>query len=152
MGGILLFTTSQLSAQEKKAQQSINYADELIDITQIPTDSISHDDENILCYLIVESMPEFPGGYDALMKYLADHIKYPPEIDHLNISGKVVVQFVIEKDGSTAEPTIIRSLHPALDSAVIDVILNMPQWKPSYQKGIPVRCKYTIPVHFRLPD
>lgn len=100
---------------------------------------------------VVEEMPEFPeGGMPAFMQYLAKNIKYPKAAHVAGTQGRVVVQFVVEKDGSIVEPSVMRSVDPLLDAEAIRVISAMPKWKPGTQKGQPVRVKFNVPVAFRL--
>lgn len=100
---------------------------------------------------VVERMPEFPGGNQALFKYLSTNIKYPVVAEENGIQGRVVVTFVVEKDGSISHTQVEKSVDPSLDKEAIRVVLSMPLWKPGIQKGKPVRVKYTLPITFRLP-
>lgn len=108
----------------------------------VPTDSP--------VYQVVEEMPEFPGGMAACLKFLGENIKYPAEAMKAGKQGKVIVQFVVEKDGSISNPQVVRSVDSELDGEAIRVVSIMPKWKPGYQKGEPVAVKFTIPVAFRL--
>ena len=102
-------------------------------------------------YEVVENMPEFPnGGMTALMKYLSDNIRYPEAAHKAGIQGRVTVQFVVGKDGSIGNVSILRGINADLDAEAIRVISSMPKWKPGTQKGEPVKVKYTVPVMFRL--
>lgn len=102
-------------------------------------------------YEVVENMPEFPnGGMTALMKYLSDNIRYPEAAHKAGIQGRVTVQFVVGKDGSIGNVSILRGVNADLDAEAIRVISSMPKWKPGTQKGEPVKVKYTVPVMFRL--
>ena len=101
-------------------------------------------------YMVVEIQPEFPGGTAALMEYLKNNIKYPEACRENNIQGRVIVSFIVEKDGSIANPNILKSVHPLLDAEAVRVISGMPDWSPGKQRGEPCRVKYTIPVSFRL--
>ncbi len=101
-------------------------------------------------FLVVEEAPAFLGGVSALMKYLNDNIKYPEEAFKNNVQGRVICQFVVEKDGSLSEIKVLRSAHSLLDAEAVRVIESMPKWKPGKQKGQYVRVKYTLPVLFRL--
>lgn len=102
-------------------------------------------------YEVVENMPEFPnGGMTALMKYLSDNIRYPEAANKAGIQGRVTVQFVVGKDGSIGNVSILRGVNADLDAEAIRVISSMPKWKPGTQKGEPVKVKYTVPVMFRL--
>ena len=102
-------------------------------------------------YEVVENMPEFPdGGMPGLMKYLSANIRYPEAAHKDGTQGRVTVQFVVGKDGSIGNVSILRGVDPALDAEAIRVISGMPKWKPGTQKGEPVNVKYTVPVMFRL--
>lgn len=102
-------------------------------------------------YEVVENMPEFPnGGMGELMKYLSDNIRYPEAAHKAGIQGRVTVQFVVGKDGSIGNVSILRGVNADLDAEAIRVISSMPKWKPGTQKGEPVKVKYTVPVMFRL--
>ena len=106
-------------------------------------------DENGV-YQVCEEMPEFPGGMAECMKYLSKNINYPEDCKKEGIQGRVIVQFVVDKDGSIKDPTIARGVHPSLDKEALRVLSSMPNWKPGKQKGEAVKVKYTIPVMFRL--
>lgn len=102
-------------------------------------------------YEVVEKMPEFPdGGMPGLMKYLSANIRYPEAAHKDGTQGRVTVQFVVGKDGSIGNVSILRGVDPALDAEAIRVISGMPKWKPGTQKGEPVNVRYTVPVMFRL--
>ena len=99
---------------------------------------------------VVENMPDFPGGQAALMQYLAKNIKYPTIAQENGTQGRVIVQFVVNKDGSIVDAKVVRSVDPYLDKEALRVINTMPKWKPGMQRGKPVRVKFTVPVMFRL--
>lgn len=99
---------------------------------------------------VVEQMPTFPGGTSALMQYLSDNIKYPVVAQENAISGRVVVSFVVERDGSITDVKVVRSVDPSLDREATRVVKAMPKWIPGRQNGSPVRVKYNVPVAFRL--
>ena len=101
-------------------------------------------------FMVVEQMPEFPEGMKELMTYLKDNIKYPKAAQDKKVEGRVIVQFVIEKDGTPTEFNVLRSVDPDLDKEALRVLGNMPKWKPGMQKGQAVRVKYTVPVSFKL--
>ena len=101
-------------------------------------------------YEVVEQMPTFPGGDAALMKYLAENIKYPVSAQKAKEQGRVVVQFIVEKDGAVTSVKTVRSVAPALDAEAVRVIKAMPKWTPGRQGGQPVRVNYHVPVSFRL--
>ena len=95
-------------------------------------------------------MPSFPGGMGELMKFLGNNIKYPAVAQENGIQGRVIIQFVIEKDGSVANPVVVKGVDPALDKEALRVVKSMPKWTPGKQRGKAVRVKYTVPVTFRL--
>ena len=101
-------------------------------------------------FAVVEQMPEFPGGMKELMTYLKDNIKYPKAAQDKKVQGRVIVQFVVEKDGTPTEFNVVRSVDPDLDAEALRVLGGMPKWKPGMQKGQVVRVKYTVPVSFKL--
>ena len=99
---------------------------------------------------VVEEMPSFPGGQGALMSYLASNIKYPVVAQENGVQGRVIVSFVVERDGSISDVRVARSVDPSLDRETQRVVKSMPRWKPGKQNGSAVRVKYTVPVVFRL--
>lgn len=108
------------------------------------------EDEEIV-FVKVEKDPEFPGGVQALFKYLSENIKYPVIAQENGIQGQVVCQFTVNKDGSIVDINVVRSSgEPSLDKEAVRVIQSMPKWKPGQQGGKAVRVKYTLPVRFRL--
>lgn len=101
-------------------------------------------------FFTVDVLPEYPGGSEALLEYLRREVVYPTICRENKIEGRVLVTFVINKDGSIVEPQIVRSVHPALDNEALRVISQMPAWKPGILHGQVVRVKYTVPINFRL--
>ena len=99
---------------------------------------------------VVEEMPSFPGGQGALMQYLASNIKYPVVAQENGVQGRVIVSFVVERDGSISDVKVARSVDPSLDREAQRVVKSMPRWSPGKQNGSTVRVKYTVPVVFRL--
>ena len=99
---------------------------------------------------VVEEMPEFPGGPKALMDYLMENVKYPKTAFDADIQGRVIAQFVVDKEGTVRDAHIVKSVDPALDAEALRVINNMPKWRPGRQNGKVVNVKYTIPVSFSL--
>ena len=99
---------------------------------------------------VVEQMPSFPGGQTALFQWLASNIKYPVVAEENGIQGRVIVTFVVERDGSITEVGVVKPVDPSLDKEAVRVTKSMPHWIPGEQKGEPVRVKYTLPVTFRL--
>ena len=128
--------TIELTAEpEKTAEPQVD-----ITITETKGDSI---------YSVVETMPDFPGGQKELLSFLSRNIKYPTKAIESKIQGRVIVQFVVNKDGSISNAKVVRSVDPDLDKEALRVINSMPQWKPGMQKGEPVSVKYTVPIVFR---
>ena len=99
---------------------------------------------------VVEQMPAFPGGDSELMKFLKENMKYPPIAAENGVQGRVVVGFVVEKDGSITDVRIEKSIDPSLDREAQRVVKSMPRWIPGKQNGSPVRVKYRVPCLFRL--
>ena len=107
-------------------------------------------DEGEASFIDVEVMPEYPGGQKALFAYLSENIRYPQIAKENKIEGRVIVGFVVEKDGSISNVEVVRSVDPSLDKEALRVIKSMPRWKPGKIRGKPVRVKYTVPVNFKL--
>jgi len=120
------------------------------DMTISQMDIEEEEREDSFIFQIVEEMPEFPGGTEALMKYLSSSIKYPPIAQENGISGKVFVQFVINANGEVTNVTIGRGVDPSLDREAIRVVQAMPRWTPGKQRNRPVRVSYTVPINFQL--
>ena len=99
---------------------------------------------------VVEEMPSFPGGSAALMSYLSSNTKYPVVAQENGVQGRVIVSFVVERDGSISDVKVARSVDPSLDREAQRVVKSMPKWKPGKPNGSAVRVKYTVPVVFRL--
>ena len=103
-------------------------------------------------YDVVETMPVFPGGPNALFEYLSKNIKYPVVAEENGVQGRVIVTFVVERDGSITDVKVVKSVDPSLDKEAQRVVKSMPHWIPGTQDGSPVRVKYTVPVTFRLGE
>ena len=108
-----------------------------------------HEEENKV-FDVVEEMPSFPGGMGALMSWLSQNIKYPVIAAENGVQGRVIVQFVVEKDGSITDVKVAKSVDPSLDKEAARVVSAMPKWTPGKQNGSAVRVKYTVPVTFKL--
>ena len=107
--------------------------------------------EEEVIFIVVETMPEFPGGAQAMMRFIGENIKYPTYAQEKGIQGRVICQFVVEKDGKVTDIKVVRSSgDESLDKEAVRLINSMPKWKPGKQRGKPVRVKYTIPINFRL--
>lgn len=108
-----------------------------------------HEEENKV-FDVVEQMPSFPGGNSALMEYLSKNVKYPVVAQENGVQGRVVVSFVVERDGSITDVKVVKSVDPSLDREASRVVSSMPKWIPGKQNGSAVRVKYNVPVSFRL--
>ncbi|MDY0016013.1 MAG: energy transducer TonB [Bacteroidales bacterium] len=126
--GIFLLLPSLSWAQTKDTNQANDYQDEI--------------------FVVVEEYPQFPGGEEARFKFLADHTVFPNEAKSNNIQGRVIVGFIVEKDGSITNVKVLKSANRLLDAEAIRVTKLMPKWEPGKQKGKKVRCQYQMPIVF----
>ena len=133
--------TSTYSIEPFTFTLSEHLFDQLLDIATSKEDTV---------YQIVEEMPKFPGGEEAMFKFISENVKYPQEAKDKNISGRVFVNFVVEKDGSVDEVNVLRSIGGGCDEEAVRVVKSMPKWTPGKQKGKPVRVSYIIPFVFKL--
>ncbi|MDO5664652.1 MAG: TonB family protein [Bacteroidia bacterium] len=101
-------------------------------------------------FVVVEEQPEFPGGNTAMMKFLNENVKYPIIAQENGIQGRVITNFVVERDGSITDVQVVRGVDPSLDKEAVRVIQSMPRWKAGKQRGSAVRVRFTLPVVFRL--
>lgn len=99
---------------------------------------------------VVEEMPQYPGGMQAMLSFLQENITYPKDAQEKKISGRVLVTFVVEKDGSISNVETVKSVFPSLDEEAVRIVKGMPNWKPGKQNGKVVRVKYTLPISFSL--
>ena len=99
---------------------------------------------------VVEQMPEYPGGMQALFEYLGQNLKYPGDAKEQKVEGRVIAIFVVETDGSISNVEVVRPVFPSLDAEAVRVLSGMPKWKPGMQSGKVVRVKYTVPINFNL--
>jgi len=99
---------------------------------------------------VVEQMPEYPGGMQALFEYLGQNLKYPGDAKEQKVEGRVIAIFVVETDGSISNVEVVRPVFPSLDAEAVRVLSGMPKWKPGMQSGKVVRVKYTVPINFSL--
>ncbi len=129
---------------ETPAQEIATAAPE--EVTSEPAETV--DDSHI--WDTAEKMPEFPGGEEALMKYLKNHLKYPESAKENDKEGRVIVQFVVDKNGKVNNVEVVRGVDAALDSEAVRMVSEMPEWTPGEQNGKPVNVKYTLPVLFKL--
>ncbi|MBI5217438.1 MAG: energy transducer TonB [Bacteroidia bacterium] len=118
-------------------------------IVEVP-DDVKGDEESEKVHTFVEEPPQFPGGEDALLKYVAENVKYPQEAKDNNVQGKVWVQFVINKSGKVEQVKAVRSPDILLEKEAIRVIQTLPQWTPGKMGGNPVKVSFTMPINFVL--
>ncbi len=136
---------------EEDVLASVDDQVEFIDVSALDEVVIEEEPEiDDTPFMVVEDMPEFPGGTAALLEYLKKNIKYPAICRENNIQGRVLVSFIVNKDGSIVDAEVVKNVNPSLDKEALRVISGMPKWKPGSQRGKPVRVKYTVPVNFRL--
>lgn len=102
--------------------------------------------------MLVEEMPEFPGGMPALSAYVGQHLSYPREAKKKHIEGLVLVQFIVEQDGSTSNARVLRGIGGGCDEEALRVVQQMPAWKPGQQGGKAVRVRFSLPIRFKLVD
>lgn len=103
-------------------------------------------------FMVVEEMPEFPGGQAELMSYIAKSLRYPVVAQENGIQGRVTVSFVVNRDGTIVDAEVVRGIDASLDKEALRVVNSMPKWKPGMQRGKPVRVKFTVPINFRLQN
>lgn len=136
---------SQDASQTEDAKEEV-VAPVSPEAKEAPADSTAKDE----VFMVAEQMPEFPGGMKELLKFLQNNLKYPENAMKNNVQGRVIVQFVVEKDGTLTEFKVARSVDPDLDAEALRVLQTMPKWKPGMQRGKIVRVKFTVPVSFKL--
>lgn len=106
-------------------------------------------DENGV-YMVCDEMPKYPNGMQELMKFLQKNINYPEDCEKAGVQGRVIVQFVVDKEGNIIEPKVVRGIHESLDKEALRVIKMMPKWEPGKQDGKPVSVKHTVPIAFKV--
>lgn len=122
--------------------------DDIVDFSNMVFEEETRDEGEI--FMIVEEMPEFPGGTEALQKYLAQSVRFPVIAQENGIQGRVYIQFVINQNGEVTNATILRGVDPSLDREALRVVEAMPKWKPGKQRNSPVRVSYIVPINFLL--
>lgn len=147
----------QNPVKKGKKNTTIKVGTQEIKVTEAPKDdkaatvtmNVVEEEQNATddkVFDVVENMPEFNGGMGALMQYLSDNIRYPEE---KCIQGRVIVSFVVDKDGSISNAQVVKSVHPSFDAEALRIINNMPKWIPGTQNGKPVNVKYVVPINFK---
>ena len=138
------------SEVEESTIQASDDTQAAVEVKYTPVEVEEEEVEEQQIFQVVEEMPEFPGGMGECMKWLSKNIKYPTISQENGVQGRVIVQFVVNRDGSIVDPVVVRGVDPYLDKEALRVISMMPKWKPGKQRGKAVRVKYTVPVMFRL--
>ncbi|MAO02185.1 MAG: energy transducer TonB [Flavobacteriales bacterium] len=127
--------------EELEIEDTESDEDEIIEIEE-------EDDEEF--FMVVENMPEFPGGDLGLMKYIQKNVRYPAIAKEYNITGKVYISFIVDKQGSVTNVKVVRGVDKNLDEEAVRVVKSLPKYKPGKQRGKPVRVMFTIPINFTL--
>lgn len=138
-----ILTVEPVTADPSKLQE--------VTVVGYPPVVAQQKDDNTV-FTVVEEMPQFIGGDSELFKYLANSVRYPVAAQQKGIEGRVICQFVVDRDGKVTDPAIVRGVSPELNAEALRVVQNMPVWKPGLQKGQAVRVKYTLPINFRLQN
>ena len=146
---VLQIAENDADVQETTIQSSED-DNQAVEIKYVAPVVEEEEPEEAEIFMVVEEMPEFPGGMAECLKFLGKNIKYPTIAQENGVQGRVIVQFVVNQDGSIVDPVVVRSVDPYLDKEALRVIKTMPKWKPGKQRGKAVRVKYTVPVTFKL--
>ena len=131
---------------------SVEDQSEFVEITDDVPIVVEEPEQEEQIFQVVENQPEFPGGMAELMKFLQKNIKYPSICQEQGIQGRVIVQFVVNTDGSIVDAQVMKPVNPYLDKEALRVVSIMPKWKPGEQRGKKVRVRFTLPVTFRLSN
>lgn len=134
--------------QEEKSRNREELWDDVLEDEEQKQEKQAIEEQRV--FDVVEEMPQFPGGPSALFEYLSKSIKYPVIAEDNGVQGRVLVTFIVERDGSITEVKVVKSVDPSLDQEAKRVVESMPHWIPGKQGGNPVRVNYTVPVTFKL--
>lgn len=145
----ILENTAQLGASDHEGVEDIRKEVVQKEVVEEPV-KVEVKEEGPVNIAMVEQKPSFPGGDAAMYTWLGQNINYPPAAAEEGASGKVIVQFIVEKDGSISNVKVVRGKHPALDAEAVRVVKKMPKWTPGRNNGMPVRVTYNLPVSFQL--
>ena len=146
---VLKIVENDANVQESTIQATDDIK-QAIEVKYTPVEVVEEEPEEEQIFQVVEEQPEFPGGQIELMKFLQKNIKYPTISQENGVQGRVIVQFVVNRDGSIVDTQVMRGVDPYLDKEALRVVSTMPKWKPGKQRGKPVRTRFTLPVQFRL--
>ena len=114
------------------------------------TTAFAQEEEDIIMIHSIETMPMFPGGHQGMIQFISENLKYPADAEEKGIQGRVVVRFVVERDGSITNVEALNTIHETLAEEAIRVVKSMPNWKPGTQRGKPVRVMFNLPINFKL--
>ena len=135
--------------KEESKENDVDYVDFIDDeFVGMSNPEVLQDQDGV--YLVVPEMPEYPGGAAALLSSFRETLVYPEDAKAEGIQGRVLVQFIVEEDGSITNPVIIKSVYPSLDAEALRFVSKMPKWKPGKIDDKPCRTKYIVPLNFRL--
>ena len=157
-------TADQIKVVEEEVARQMEETQSTVSLTLSEAEALSHDirhnpvvlpvaiddDDNPISFRIVEQLPEFPGGMVEYMKWLTKNLRYPDKAKQQRIQGKVLVQFIVNRDGSVADIKLAQSVDPLLDDEALRVMRIMPKWKPGIQYNKPCRTMIAVPVVFKL--
>ena len=129
---------------------TVKYAAVLLCLMMATLMTLSSEAQTDKVYDRVEVMPEFPGGMQGLFEYMQNNVNYPKEAKNQKIEGRVIVSFIVEKDGSISDVHPLTAVHPLLDKEAMRLVNEMPRWKPGTEKGKAVRVSFALPVSFKL--
>ena len=144
----VLFACSTSPKMEKNQSATPTVSKTASSLRELTVTALRPDSAQV--FNVVEKMPEYPGGMNALMNYLATNIHYPEKAKKQEIEGRVFINFVINKDGSVSNVRVLRGISPECDAEAVRVVEGMPKWIPGEQKGQPVRVRFNIPIKFAL--
>jgi periplasmic protein TonB len=122
----------------------------IIDATPVIAADVTEDEDYV--FSVVENQPEFPGGERGLLDWINKNIKYPVIATENNVQGRVIITFVVDRDGSVTNASILRGVDPSLDQEALRVVSGLPKWKPGKQRGVPVRVSFVVPINFQISN
>ena len=138
------------SKVEESTIQASDDTQAAVEVKYTPVEVEEEEVEEEQIFQIVEEPASFPGGMGECMKWLGKNIKYPTISQENGVQGRVIVQFVVNRDGTIVDAKVVRGVDPYLDKEALRVVNQMPKWSPGKQRGKAVRCQFTLPVQFRL--
>lgn len=143
-------TESQIEEEPKPQPEQPLEGDVTDELPQEEEEPASNKDDDVVSFRVVEDLPQFPGGYLEFMKWLTRNLKYPIAAEERKLQGKVIAEFIVNKDGSVTDVNIVKSLNSYCDREALRVLRMMPRWTPGIQDDKPCRTKVCIPIVFKL--